>query len=106
MEYYKPLPKCVTIKNSPVHGLGIFATEDIFIGTNLGHTHIIDDRFEDGVIRLPLGGFFNHSEDPNCKIVDNVYKNTNIKCLDLVAIKDIKNGEELTAYYTLYNPLL
>jgi len=26
---YKPLPKTLTIKNSPIEGLGLFATEDI-----------------------------------------------------------------------------
>jgi hypothetical protein len=85
--HYRPLPDCLTIKESPIHGLGLFATKDIKIGTNLGITHYIyiegskDIKFP---IRLPLGGFFNHNgENPNC---------------------DIKAGEELTAKYTLYNP--
>jgi len=62
---YKPLPKELTIKNSPIEGLGIFATEDIKKNTFLGITHIRDEQFENKYIRTPLGGFYNHSNDPN-----------------------------------------
>ena len=67
---YRPLPNNCTIKNSTIDGLGLFATEFIEEGTDLGMTHIFDERFDDGVIRLPLGGFFNHSETPNCEIIE------------------------------------
>ncbi len=43
---YKPLPKQLTIKNSPIEGLGIFATEDIKKNTFMGITHIRDEQFE------------------------------------------------------------
>ncbi len=62
---YKPLPTQLTIKNSPIEGLGIFATEDIKKNTFLGITHIRDEQFENKYIRTPLGGFYNHSNDPN-----------------------------------------
>ena len=62
---YKPLPKELTIKNSPIEGLGIFATEDIKKNTFLGITHIRDEQFENKYIRTPLGGFYNHSNNPN-----------------------------------------
>jgi len=62
---YKPLPKQLTIKNSAIEGLGIFATEDIKKNTFLGITHIRDEQFENKYIRTPLGGFYNHSNDPN-----------------------------------------
>ena len=62
---YKPLPKQLTIKNSSIEGLGIFATEDIKKNTFLGITHIRDEQFENKYIRTPLGGFYNHSNDPN-----------------------------------------
>ena len=105
MKYYKPLPSNLTIKNSPIEGLGIFATENIPIGTDLGPTHLINNDFEDGVIRLPLGGFFNHSEDPNCEIIEGYYSDMlKHKCLRLLTIKNIQIGEEITAKYTLYNP--
>ena len=62
---YKPLPTQLTIKNSQIEGLGIFATEDIKKNTFLGITHIRDEQFENKYIRTPLGGFYNHSNDPN-----------------------------------------
>jgi hypothetical protein len=60
---YTPLPKSLTIKNSNTHGLGIFAVEDIDAGINLGLCRIF---VKDEWIRTPLGGFINHSENPNC----------------------------------------
>lgn len=103
---YRPLPKNVTIKSSLIEGLGLFAVELIQAEFDLGMTHIFDDRFPDRVIRLPLGGFFNHSETPNCKIIEKWYNENNLPIhhLRLVTIKDIEPGEELTAYYTLYQP--
>jgi SET domain-containing protein len=102
---YRPLPDNCTIKSSTIDGLGLFATRLIPEGFDLGMTHIFDDRMLDGIIRLPLGGFFNHSETPNCKIVEVApTSQNNIHHLRLVAIKDIKIGNEITAHYTLYQP--
>ena len=61
---YRPLPKCLTIKKSPIEGLGLYAVEDIKANTFLGITHILDENFENNYIRTPLGGFYNHSDDP------------------------------------------
>ena len=96
---YKPLPTYLTIKSSKIEGLGLFTLEDIDNNFRIGVTHVRDDRFQDGYIRTPLGGFFNHSENPNCKVV---YENDFIY---LETIREIKSGEELTAKYTLYNPI-
>lgn len=98
MSYYKPLPENVTIKNSSIHGLGLFAIMPIEANFRIGLTHVKDDRFENGYIRTALGSFFNHSLTPNCKVVyedDFIY---------LVAIKEIQSGDELTATYTFYTP--
>jgi len=48
--------------------------------------------------RTPLGGFLNHSEDPNCVRVE-----VNNKWY-LKTTKDIMKDEELTLAYKLYNP--
>ena len=61
---YRPLPKELTIKNSPIEGLGLFATEDIKSNSFIGVTHIRDEQFENKYIRTPLGGFYNHSNEP------------------------------------------
>jgi len=97
-KYYMPLPDCVTVKKSEIHGLGLYATKAIEKEINLGISHIKDDRFENGYSRTPLGGFFNHSETPNCYVVyegDFIY---------LKSLKELAPGDELTVTYTFYNP--
>ena len=62
---FKPLPKQLTIKKSPIEGLGLYAEEDINKNSFIGVTHIRDEQFENKYIRTPVGGFYNHSNDPN-----------------------------------------
>ncbi len=62
---YKPLPNQLTIKKSSIEGLGLFATEDIKKNSFIGVTHIRDEQFENKYIRTPVGGFYNHSNEPN-----------------------------------------
>lgn len=90
---YRPLPDNLTIKKSDVEGLGIFATENISVNTKLGLTHYEVDKM---LLRTPLGGFYNHSDNPNCVKYRVGF------AFFLMTIKDIKEGEELTVTYTLY----
>ena len=129
---YKPLPKCLTIKKSPIEGLGLYAISDIKANSFIGITHIQDKDFDNGYIRTPLGGFYNHSNEPNVRRVisdelpnlkcgdliddsldmnkipdgkanrENLYPNVVGKYMFIVSIKNIKAGEELTANYNLY----
>ena len=62
---YKPLPKQLTIKKSPIEGLGLYATENIKKDSFIGVTHVRDEQFENKYIRTPIGGFYNHSNEPN-----------------------------------------
>ena len=62
---YRPLPDGLTIKNSPIEGLGLFTNIDIKKNTFIGVTHIRDEQFENKYIRTPLGGFYNHSDVPS-----------------------------------------
>ncbi len=62
---YKPLPKQLTIKKSPIDGLGLYAVENIKKNSYIGVTHIRDEQFENKYIRTPVGGFYNHSNEPN-----------------------------------------
>ena len=98
---YKPLPSCLTIKPSEIEGLGLFAVEDIPMGTNLGISHIADSRYENGYIRTPLGGFYNHSESPNCVALKQDSERLG-SIVSLITLNEIEAGEELTAYYWLY----
>jgi hypothetical protein len=96
---YKPLPESVTIKESKIEGLGVFATGKIKAGKVLGISHIKEKKAEDGYWRTPLGGFINHSNNPNCIKEENRFTGN----LFLKTKKAIKEGEELTVKYTLYN---
>ena len=129
---YKPLPACLTIKKSPIEGLGLYATKEIKENTFIGLTHIKDKDFENGYIRTPLGCLYNESNEPNvrrvvsdslpkftcCNPIDktldfskipdgeanreNLYPRVEGKYMFLVSTKDIKAGIELTANYNLY----
>ena len=97
---YRPLPKQLTIKKSKIDGLGVFATEKIEAGCDLGITHRKIEPtalYGDDLIRTPLGGFLNHSDSPNCFILKKG------RIGNLYTIKPIKANEELTVYYTLYD---
>ena len=102
---YKPLPNNLTIKQSDIHGLGLFATMDIEPNTELGWIHI---KHNEEIIRTPLGGFINHSDTPNCrkeKIVFDIWdilgRCTEVK-YTLITNKKISQGDELTLAYDLY----
>ena len=70
---YRPLPDGLTIKSSPIEGLGLFATKEIKANSFIGVTHIRDEQFENKYIRTPLGGFYNHSNEPTVmRMVSNV----------------------------------
>ena len=90
---YQALPKSLHIRNSPVAGQGLFAKEDIPTDTHLGISHIVIDEI---IYRTPLGGFINHSDEPNCT-KDHVNGFYFIK-----TSKSIKAGEELFLKYTFY----
>ncbi|MBD1161464.1 SET domain-containing protein-lysine N-methyltransferase [Pelagibacterales bacterium SAG-MED15] len=129
---YRPLPDGVTIKRSPIEGLGLYATQDIPANTFIGLTHILDERFENNYLRTPLGGFYNHSDIPNVRRMitnklpnlkfgdpapmpddksevvniegskEDMYPTTYARFMYMVTIRDIKSGEELAANYNLY----
>ena len=94
---YRPLPKQVTIKQSEIEGLGLYSTESLYPGQYLGITHVANDRFENGYIRTPLGGFINHSDTPNCEVREDVDRS-----LMLFTLRQIIPNEELTLKYNLY----
>ena len=108
---YKALPDCLTIDKSKIHGLGLFATEDIDKDTNMGISHVknTSSKFENNYVRTPLGGCINHSDDPNCiKFIPNVVVAPDVKVslpdyMSLKTIRKIRRGEELTVTYTLYS---
>ena len=120
---YRPLPNQLTIKNSEIEGLGLFSEIKISKNSFIGVTHIRNESFPNSYIRTPLGGFYNHSKNPNIiklgtdilpgfefgKIINSNFilsinkkdqKKSNY--LFLVSLKDIDPGQELVAEYTFY----
>lgn len=95
---YRPHPEGLTIQKSEIDNLGLFATVSIDKGVNAGITHITDSITKK-LYRTPLGGFINHSEEPNAKIVEVQ------RVRYLYFLKDIEPGEEVTVKYTMYNPV-
>ena len=103
---YRPLPKEVRLGFSKIHDIGVFAKEKIERGRDLGISHI---QLGKELYRTPLGGFINHSDDPNC--TKSMFRVTNAndftpkmdyKAWKLFTLDDIEPGEELTLTYTFY----
>ena len=103
---YKPLPHGLFIDESSIDGQGLYTNVKLAGGTNLGMSHVELGKL---ILRTPLGGFINHSKDPNCVKVEsltlqrvNPLYDHNFTKWDLVTLKDIEAGEELTVHYTFY----
>ena len=96
---YNPLPPRLTIQPSLISGLGLFATAGIAQGTNLGTTHI---KVEGKLFRTPLGGFINCDENANCVKIEMRTEGSITDKWNLVTLRNINNGEELTLKYTFY----
>ena len=102
MTNYRPLPDNLTIRKSKIEGLGLFAYRKIPHDTPLGMTHfkkVLGIEGEENLLRTPLGGFINHSEVPNCELIDMG------RYYILKTIRMIKRGEELTVKYRWYDPV-
>ena len=100
---YMPLPASLEIRESRIHGLGLFAREFIPKDIVLGVSHVAHDLFPDGYIRTPLGGWYNHSDHPSCELLDQILdvgSQTGIKLLKTII--DIEAGDELTCFYTIW----
>ena len=116
---YRPLPSSICIKQSAIDGMGLFATTTIEAGTNLGVTHFktpVKGLFLQDYCRTPLGGFYNHSDTPNCQLIKRVLgshininsdktmfvPNYSYDVLELWTMEKIEQGQEITCSYTLY----
>ena len=103
---YRPLPDELTIKSSPIEGLGLFATKEIKANTFIGVTHIRDEQFENKYIRTPIGGFYNHSNDPTViRMVSDVIPKLKFgDKIDIDApVKKFQDGEDNKGENLFYN---
>lgn len=95
---FNPFKHDLKIRESQIPGAGdgLFTFESLKENTYLGISHVKGDikMFEQGLIRTGLGSHINHSDTPNCIIVDDGdYKL-------LVTKRNIIINEELTTDYT------
>ena len=95
--YYRPLPACITIKESEIDELGLFAIEDIEKDYDFGTTHIKVPPIV-GYVRTPIGGFLNHSKESNTTIIQ-LNQWDDYKIFNLIAIRKINKGEEILLNY-------
>lgn len=80
---------------SKIEGLGLFTKASIDKGVDLGITHVTDPITMQ-IYRTPLGGFINHSDTPNAKIVEIQ------RFRYLYTLQDLDPLEEITVTYTMY----
>ena len=103
---YRPLPPELRLGFSDIEGIGVFAKKKIEKGHNFGMSHL---KIGTRLIRTPMGGFINHADYPNCFKTKLFYTNEDdpkikmdYSVWNLIALDDIKEGEELTVTYTFY----
>jgi len=100
LKQYQPLPSGLQVADSGIAGQGLFTTRRLVMGTPLGISHY---RIDGEYIRTPLGGFINHSDEPNCER-SQVRIRPGFDRWNIVVIEDIEEGSELTLKYKLYKP--
>ena len=100
LKTYQPLPSGLTVADSGISGQGLFTTRRLVMGTPLGISHY---RIDGEYIRTPLGGFINHSDEPNCSRAQ-VRIRPGFDKWNITVIEDIEEGCELTLKYKLYDP--
>jgi|TARA_R110000823_G_scaffold78546_8_gene178990 hypothetical protein len=94
---FRPLPSSLTIRDSGIEGVGVFATEDIPAGSELGITRL---NYHGDWIRTPLGGFINHSDSPNCVNRKRINQHGD-KYFCVETFAPITSGDEITLRYTM-----
>ena len=100
LKQYRPLPLGLMIADSGIAGQGLFTTRRLVMGTTLGISHY---RIDGEYIRTPLGGFINHSDEPNCQR-SQIRIKPGLDKWSLMVIEDIDEGCELTLKYKMYDP--
>jgi len=99
------IPNNLELKPSPLHGLGMFATEFIPKKTNLGVCHYYDFTNK-RYLRNSFVPFFNYSKKRNAylAVIRKKFKNGYGYITELITTENIKKGEEILLTYTWYDP--
>ena len=91
------LPDNLEIQKSPIHGVGVFATENIPADTDLGPAQILTPVGSYDVTKL--GRYHNHSYQPSC------YNDWDNEERHLYSARDLEPGDEITVDYTRQSDL-
>ncbi|MEN3324682.1 SET domain-containing protein-lysine N-methyltransferase [Mariniflexile soesokkakense] len=104
----------VEVKQSPVHGKGVFASRNIkkgelLVKSDMALVHVNENLPEvlatlqfpwteeyDAICISDAGSFFNHSNEPTAQVEERDFVNLT---QTFVAKTDIIKGEEITIYY-------
>jgi SET domain-containing protein len=107
----------IYVDQSPVHGWGVFAKQDIKSGELIEECPVLTlpilkgdstpllidyrfnwpqgDEWEEQVVALGFGSLYNHSNDANANWISSDAR----KCFIFYATRDIKEGEEIFVWY-------
>lgn len=102
----------IYLKNSEIHGRGVFANKDIYKGEVIEKIPYIEFNREDQIeefkkytygltngklcVMISYSSFLNHSDEPNAVIKNN----KNDEYLYLYSLMDIDKDEEITICYS------
>lgn len=121
------MPRRITVRRSPIHGMGVFAHRDIPAGTEIiryqgrllthaeaderyggnvdeGHTYLftLNEHYViDGNDQGNSARWINHSCDPNCHAVtiEDAHERPERDRIVIESLRDISAGEELSFDY-------
>ena len=79
-------------------GFGVYTNKSLKPDQIVGDTHYIVDGV--AIAITELGKFHNHSDKPNCEAIIGIH------IIEIVALSNIKVGEELTVNYQDYEMIL
>lgn len=104
----------VEVKQSPLHGKGVFASQDIPKGEVIVESHMVlihvhenlpeelatlqfpwTDEY-DAICLSDVGSFFNHDRQPNAEVIKRDFTN---QVQTFAAKTDIAQGDEIMIYY-------
>lgn len=105
---YRPLPEGFYIADSGIEGQGLFTSKPLKKNQLVGIVrYVIRMHAFVEVFRTPLGGFGNHSEEPNCVTMEETPMlgvEDVLSYVLLYTLRPVEAGEEITWTYTLYDP--
>ncbi|NQY66251.1 MAG: SET domain-containing protein-lysine N-methyltransferase [Flavobacteriales bacterium] len=108
------MSKHAIIKESPIHGKGVFASRNIKSGETIATCHVLllshHEELPESIATLQfpwsddfyalcissIGSFFNHNKDASAKVTA---QNPETETQDFIATRNIEEGEEITIFY-------